>query len=93
MTEWSVVGVIIALVGLFLTVGRPVTSLIQAIERLTTICNQLSAKLNKLESDNKDSHRRLWEHNDEQDERINEHKMKITDHENRIKRLEGDKDD
>ena len=35
--EWTVVTVLVALVGLFVTVGRPVVELNRSITRLTTM--------------------------------------------------------
>ena len=77
VTQWGVVGVIIALVGLFLTVGKPLAKLITAIERLTNTCNQLNEKFDKFELKNKESHKRIWEHNKNQDDIINDHEKRI----------------
>lgn len=78
MTEWGVVGVIIALVGLFITVGKPIFSLISAIEKLRCTCNELIEKFDKSELKNKESHKRLWEHNEEQNEIIFDHEKRIS---------------
>lgn len=77
MTEWGVVGVLVVLVGLFLTVGKPILSLITALDKLTHICNELSNKFERFEMENKISHRRIWEHNTMQDERLNDHETRI----------------
>ncbi len=79
MTQWSVVGVIIALVGLFLTVGKPLAKLITAIERLTNTCNQLSEEFDKFVIKNKESHKRIWEHNKNQDNIIYDLEKRIHD--------------
>lgn len=88
MTEWEVVGVLVVLVGLFFTVGKPIFSLITAIEKLTNICNELNRKFEKFEIDNKQSHRRIWEHNTMQDERINDHEKRI-----HVLEIGGEKDE
>ena len=77
MTEWGVVGVLVVLAGLFFTVGKPIFCLITAIEKLTHICSELSNKFEKFETENKDSHRRIWEHNTMQDDRLNDHDKRI----------------
>lgn len=82
MTEWEVVGVIVVLVGLFLTVSTPVMKLISSITKLTSTVESLQGSVDSLTKKNTASHRRLWEHNDHQD-------AKIQDHEHRIERLEG----
>lgn len=84
MTEWGVVGVIVALAGLFLTVGAPIIRLITSITRLTGTVEALQKDMEGLTVKNTESHRRIWEHNDEQDERLN-------DHETRIKLIEDHK--
>lgn len=86
MTEWGVVGVIIALVGLFFTVAKPVIKLSNTISKLDDTCERLDAQFRTFEINNRDSHRRIWEHNDGQDDIIN-------DHEKRITILEGDKNE
>lgn len=84
MTEWGVVGVIVALVGLFLTVGAPVMKLITSITKLTGAVDALQKDVEGLTVKNTEAHRRIWEHNDEQDEKLN-------DHETRIKLMEDHK--
>lgn len=86
MTEWGVVVVIIALVGLVGTLLRPVISLNTAITRLTTLLEGLSDDMEQLTKKNSDNHQRLWEHNNKQD-------IKIQDHESRIVKLEIKKGD
>ena len=82
MSEWTVFGVVIALVGFAASIVGPVVKLNTSITRLTVTMDALASRLGKIESDNHDSHRRLWEHNGEQDD-------KLADHEHRIKVMEG----
>lgn len=84
MDYWDVVVVIIALVGLFFTIGKPILTLISSMDKLSFTCAELSNKFGTFERDNKDSHKRLWEHNEIQDNTLN-------DHEQRISHLEGQK--
>ena len=58
---------------------------------LTVTMRSLSEKLMNLESNNTDSHRRLWQHNDEQDKKIQEHDKTLIDHELRIEHIEKGK--
>lgn len=88
MNEWTVVGVIIALVGLFCTVGAPILKLNKNIVELNVTMKSQGEeiKANKKALDEqkehaRESHKRLWDHNEKQDDML-------TDHETRIKLLE-----
>lgn len=83
--EWTVVGVIVTLVGLAVAVGRPVLKLNGSITRLTTLLQAIEHRLDTLEQGAKEqrthaaeSHRRIWAHNDEQDDRLEDHEKRIT---------------
>ena len=87
--EWTVVGVIVTLVGLALAVGGPVLKLNGSITRLTTLLQAIEQRLDALEQGAKEqrahaaeSHRRIWAHNDEQDQTL-------ADHETRLRVLES----
>ncbi len=82
MTEWAVVGVLIALIGMIATIVAPIIKLNTTITKLTTVVDIVQNTLKTLTSDNSESHRRLWQHNNEQDD-------KIVDHDKRIHLLEG----
>ena len=82
--EWTVVTVIVALVGLFLTVGKPILKLNSTLTVLTT-------RIDAVENDNKkqsedlkeqkrrahESHKRLWDHNTMQDEQLRDHEHRL----------------
>ena len=67
--EWTVVTVLVALVGLFVTVGRPVVELNRSITRLTTMLENMAQRLDRLESDNRQTHTRLLQRLDQHDDR------------------------
>lgn len=86
--EWTVVTVIVALVGLFLTVGKPIINLNSNIVKLNLSIDALREKTRQNAEELKeqkehahDAHKRIWDHNDEQDKQL-------SDHENRIQLLE-----
>lgn len=88
MNEWTVVTVLIALVGLFITVGKPIINLNKTMTTLNANVKHNSEELADLKSDFKsqresahESHQRLWDHNAKQD-------IKIQDHETRLGILE-----
>ena len=82
MTEWGVVGVIIALVGLLATLIKPIISLTRSITELTVVVRDLKTDMDEYRESNHDSHKRIWAHNETQDKQLN-------DHEGRISKLEG----
>lgn len=77
MTEWGVVLVIASLATLFVLLAKPLVNLVRVIAELTTIVDELANKICRMNDDNKDSHKRLWEYNGIQDKRLNEHDTKI----------------
>lgn len=83
MNEWTIVTVIIALVGLFMAVGAPIIRQTKTMTKLDTTMETLSDKLTQLESKNTDSHRRIWEHNEKQDEQLQDHEIRIVTLEHR----------
>lgn len=78
MTEWEVVGVIIALVGLLAALLKPMISLTKSITELTTVVKGLQADLVEQRNHASESHKRIWAKNEEQDERLHDHEIRIT---------------
>ncbi|MCI6646500.1 MAG: hypothetical protein MSH16_02510 [Oscillospiraceae bacterium] len=78
MSEWTVVTVLVALLGLFATVAKPIVSLNATIARLGETVERLDAKLTELTEHNADSHRRLWEECDRHGQRIEDHETRLT---------------
>lgn len=79
MTEWNVVTTLVALIGLFITVGTPMLKVSTKLSQNTQAMEVLTEKLGALESRNTEAHRRLWAKNDEQDERLDDHELRIHD--------------
>lgn len=82
--EWTTVTVIIAIVGLIATVTTPMIKLNSNITRLTVILDNINAELEEQKkalsaqkAESRESHRRLWAHNDEQDNTLNDHETRI----------------
>lgn len=81
MTEWSIVLVISTLLALLAVVVRPVISLTQAITKLTATVEGIQADFEIMNVKNHDSHKRIWDHNELQ-------AQKLAEHDKRISRLE-----
>lgn len=84
MNEWTVVTVIVALVGLFMAVGAPIIKQTQTMTKLDATMETLSEKLTQLEEKNSDAHKRIWDHNNDQDKQINNHEIRIVKLEDRV---------
>jgi hypothetical protein len=78
MTEWGVVGVIIALIGLGTAIVKPLITLNTSIVSLTSKLEQMGDNLADISSRNTKSHERLWAHNNEQDDTLGDHERRIT---------------
>ena len=77
--EWTTVTVIIALVGLGAAVIKPIVSLTQSITKLTVVVERLERELDDQSEHSRESHKRLWNHNEEQDNRLDDHERRIHD--------------
>ena len=81
MTEWSVVGVIVVLVGLFFAIYTPISKNTKentkAMTELTVTMRIIGDQLSKFDEDNSKSHKRIWEHNDHQYHILNDHETRL----------------
>lgn len=75
--EWTTVTVIIALVGLGAAIVKPIVSLTQSITKLTVVVEGMSAELIQQKQHTKESHQRIWTHNDMQDKTLEDHERRI----------------
>ena len=78
MTEWSIVTVIIALVGLIVTAAKPLMQVNSTMVHLSEQMQSLTDKLSDFSERNTKSHERIWKHNDEQDAVLDDHEHRIT---------------
>ena len=84
--EWTVVTALVVVVGLFLSVGKPIINLNSNIVKLNMSIDALREKTKHNEDELKEqklrtheAHRRLWEHNDKQDLHLADHEQRIHD--------------
>ena len=77
MTEWTVVLVLVTLLGLVTTVAKPVLRLNSAITRLTSRLDGIAEDLQELTVRNAQSHDRLWERAREQETLLQEHSRRL----------------
>ena len=85
---WEIVIGLIALVGFAITVGGPVLKLNTSIVKLNSSIESLKESVDRIDKVNTEEHKKLWEHNDQQDNKISdvthrvdsiEEKMHITE--------------
>ncbi len=81
--EWTTITVIISLVGLGAAVIKPIVSLTQSITKLTVVVERLERELDEQSEHSRESHKRLWDHNEEQDNRLDDHERRIHDMEHK----------
>lgn len=84
MNEWIVFTALGTIVGLFLTVGKPIISLNKTMTTLNVNVEHNSQEVKELKDDlkaqrdsAKESHNRLWDHNDKQDAKIQDHETRL----------------
>ena len=81
MSTNEMIGLIVVAVGSILSVGviivKPILKVVEVMTELTASVKALTEKFNKFEVNNHDDHKRIWCHNDEQDERIQDHETRI----------------
>ena len=70
MNEWTVVGVIVVLIGLFLSVSKPIIELNKTITLLTARVEELNNDMKDLVTRNSDSHNRIFNQLDSHEKRI-----------------------
>ena len=83
--EWTVVTVIVVIVGLIISVATPLVKSTKAMTELTVNVKALNETLEKLEVQNKDEHKDFQEQLDEHDDKLADHETRITV----IEKMEG----
>lgn len=81
MGNSEMIGLIIIALGSILSVGvivvKPILQVVKIMTELNESIKNLTEKFNKFEVNNHDDHKRIWCHNDEQDEKIQDHEKRI----------------
>lgn len=81
MTENEIIGLVIGVVATMITTGIAIATPLVKTVKIMTVLNEsikaLTEKFNKFEVNNHDDHKRIWSHNDKQDEAIQEHETRI----------------
>lgn len=82
MSTNEMIGLIVAALGTIVGTGAAIaTPLIKNVKVMTELnisIKNLTDKFNKFEVNNHDDHKRIWTHNEKQDETIQEHETRIS---------------
>lgn len=78
MTEWEVVGVIVALVGLGAAVITPIIKLNTTLTTLTQLVSKVGQDLSDVTERNSKTHARIFDALEAEDAKINDHEIRIT---------------
>ena len=77
----ELIGMIIVALGSILGVGvtvvKPILKVVKTMTELNDSIKNLAEKLTTFETNNHDAHKRIWEHNDEVDEKLQDHEKRI----------------
>ena len=77
----EMVGLIVVSLGTILGVGitvvKPILEVVKSITELNESIKSLTEKFNAFEVNNNNAHKRIWDHNDEQDEKLQDHEIRI----------------
>lgn len=79
MTDWDIVKDIVVLAGLIVTVTTPLLKLNISITQLKALLDSVAKQVQENDKSNSASHKRLWEHNEEQDETLQRHEQRLHD--------------
>jgi cell division protein FtsL len=81
MNESEMIGVIVIALGTILGVGvvvvKPMLQVVRSITELNESIKSLARNFNVFETNNNNSHKRIWDHNEEQDKQLQDHETRI----------------
>lgn len=75
-----------AIVGVAIAIGTPIMKAVKVMAELNQSVKTLTEKFKNFEINNHDDHKRIWQHNDKQDELIQEHSERILLLEDKVER-------
>lgn len=90
MSTNEMIGFLVVALGSVLSVGvmivKPILQVVKTMTALNESIKALTEKFNKFEVNNHDDHKRIWKHNEKQDEIIQDHGERLLVMENIIKK-------
>ena len=71
------------LIGGIVSIVTPIVKLTKSITELTVKVDDFARQIEQQSVRSKEAHKRLWEHNEEQDDKLQEHEIRISNLENK----------
>lgn len=78
MEEWTVVGVLVVLIGLIATIAKPMINLNTTLTKLIVQVEKLEQSMRETAEKSDRSVAKLWKHNDKQDETLADHEVRLS---------------
>ena len=89
MESNELIGMIVVALGSILGVGvtvvKPILEVVKTMTELNESIKNLTDKFNMFDVANSEAHKRLWRHNEEQDEKLQDHETRISIIENQTR--------
>lgn len=86
---WEILVGIITLVGFIISVIGPIMKLTKVMTELTVSVTNLKDVVDQMGTKNSESHKKIWDHIDEQDKKIDDHEKRLTKTEYDIDKFHG----
>lgn len=80
---WEIVAGLFVLIGGIVSIVTPIVKLTKSITELTVKVDDFSHQIEQQSVRSKEAHKRLWVHNEEQDDKLQEHEIRISNLENK----------
>lgn len=74
MIDWKTLAVVL---GIVISIVTPIVKLTSTIAKLATIVDNLQKSVSDITIKNTDSHKRIWDKEEEQDKILGEHEIRI----------------
>lgn len=76
---WDIVAGMVLLAGFIITIVKTIIPLTNALTRLTEQIDSLAEQVDTLDEKKTEAHKRLWDHNQDQDEMLKNHEQRLHD--------------
>jgi len=80
---WEILAGLFVLIGGIVSIVTPIVKLTKSIMELTVKVDDFSHQIEQQSVRSKEAHKRLWVHNEEQDDKLQEHEIRISNLENK----------
>lgn len=80
---WEIVAGLFVLIGGIISIVTPIVKLTKSITELTVKVDEFAHQMEQQSVRSKEAHKRLWVHNEEQDDKLQEHEIRISNLENK----------